>query len=175
MDKLRKEILNCKKCNLCKLRTNAVPGEGSIQSKIFFIGEAPGANEDKEGIPFCGRSGKLLDELLESINLKRNDVFITNIVKCRPPENRDPSENEIKKCSPYLKRQIKIINPTVICTLGRYSASLFIKNRKISEIHGKVFKLGKYKVIPLYHPAVGLYNPNMKKILLEDFLVLKNL
>ncbi len=175
MDKIRKEIINCNKCNLCKDRKNAVPGEGNIHSKIFFIGEAPGENEDREGIPFCGRSGKLLDELLESINLKREDIFITNIVKCRPPQNRDPKEDEITACSPYLKIQIKLIDPILICTLGRYSTSLFLKDRKISQIHGKVFKYGKYKIIPLYHPAVGLYNPNMKSVLREDFQIIKTI
>jgi DNA polymerase len=175
MDKIRKEIINCNKCNLCKDRKNAVPGEGNIHSKIFFIGEAPGENEDREGIPFCGRSGKILDELLESINLKREDIFITNIVKCRPPQNRDPKEDEINACSPYLKIQIKLIDPILICTLGRYSTSLFLKDRKISQIHGKVFKYGKYKIIPLYHPAVGLYNPNMKSVLREDFQIIKTI
>ncbi len=175
MDDIRKEIISCNKCNLCTDRKNAVPGEGNIHSKILFIGEAPGENEDRDGIPFCGRSGKLLDELLDSINLKRKDIFITNIVKCRPPQNRDPSEDEIKSCSPYLKIQIKLINPTVICTLGRYSTSLFLKDRKISQIHGKVFKYGEYRIIPLYHPAVGLYNPNMRPILKEDFQIIKTL
>ncbi len=175
MDSIRNEIINCTKCNLCKTRNNAVPGEGSLKAKIMFIGEAPGANEDRDGIPFCGRSGSLLNSMLESIELTRKDVFITNIVKCRPPENRDPNEIEIERCSPFLKLQFDIIKPKIICTLGRLSMSLFFKDKKISEIHGKKFKLSQYTVIPMYHPAVGLYNPNMKKILFEDFLMLKNL
>lgn len=173
MDELREQILNCKKCNLCSTRTNAVPGEGDYNADIFFIGEAPGEREDIEGIPFCGRSGNLLTQMLNEIGLDRKDIFITNIVKCRPPGNRDPEENEIDSCKPYLKLQIALVKPKIICTLGRYSSSLFVKD-KISKIHGQIFKFGKYTVIPLYHPAVGLYNPNMKKVMQEDFLKIKN-
>jgi len=173
MDQIRKEIINCVQCGLCKERVHAVPGEGSVNAQIMFIGEAPGQNEDQQGIPFCGASGKLLDLMLESISLKREDVFITNIVKCRPPKNRDPEKSEIDMCSKFLKRQILLINPEVICTLGRFSMNLFFPDFSISKVHGQVFKLSKFNVIPLYHPAVGLYRDSMKETLFSDFKILK--
>jgi uracil-DNA glycosylase family 4 len=173
MDQIRDEIMNCTKCGLCKERLHAVPGEGSVNAQIMFIGEAPGKNEDQKGIPFCGASGKLLDLMLENIGLAREDVFITNIVKCRPPLNRDPEKIEIDMCSKYLKRQILLINPKVICTLGRFSMNLFFPDFRISKVHGQVFKLSKFNIIPLYHPAVGLYRDSMKEILFSDFEILK--
>ncbi len=173
MDLIRQEILNCTKCELCKGRIHAVPGEGAINARIMFVGEAPGQNEDQQGIPFCGASGKLLDLMLESISLKREDVFITNIVKCRPKGNRDPEKIEIDTCSKYLKRQILLVNPKVICTLGRFSMNLFFPDFSISKVHGQIFKLSKFKIIPLYHPAVGLYKDSMKETLFSDFKVLK--
>ena len=146
LEEVKKQVLACKQCPLYLTRTNPVFGEGNIESKIMFIGEAPGVNEDKQGVPFCGAAGKILDELLASVGIKRNDVYITNILKCRPPENRDPKPEEISVCTPYLEKQIEIINPRVICSLGRYSMKFIFekyglkeKLEPISKIHGKVF------------------------------------
>ncbi|MFZ3054758.1 MAG: uracil-DNA glycosylase [Minisyncoccales bacterium] len=179
LKKLEKDVLACKKCVLCKKRINSVIGQGSFKAKIMFVGEAPGAKEDETGVPFCGRSGKFLDELLKSAKIDREEVYICNIIKCRPPLNRDPEEKEIKACSNYIKKQVEIISPKVICPLGRYSMG-FIMDMfgftsdidVISKIHGKVFK-GKNTVIPFYHPAVAIYNPNMKEVLKKDFKILK--
>ncbi len=174
LDELAIQIRKCTLCELAQGRTHAVPGEGNPQAEIMFIGEGPGANEDKQGIPFCGASGKFLDELLKSINLNRSDVFITNVVKCRPPENRDPLPQEIDICTKhYLFNQIEVINPKIICFLGRYSMGLFMKDMKISQVHGKAFrrKDGRY-YIAFYHPAVALYNGSMRQVLLNDFKVL---
>src|SRR5919201_702203 len=138
------EVSTCAKCKLCKGRTKAVPGEGNPNAKILFIGEGPGFHEDRQGRPFVGPAGQFLDELLSSINLRRSDVFITNVVKCRPPNNRDPLPEEIAACNDYLDRQIDAIKPEVIVTLGRYSASKFFGNEKISAIHGTARKKGNY-------------------------------
>lgn len=181
---LEKQILNCKKCNLYKTRINPVIGEGSLNARIMFIGEAPGFNEDKQGKPFVGQSGKILDKLLESINLKREEIYIANILKCRPPENRNPSNQEILSCSNYLNKQIEIIKPKVICCLGNFATDFILKRfnlkkeiQGISKIHGKVFNVstlsGKIKIIPLYHPAVATYNMNMFETLKKDFFVLQ--
>jgi len=176
---LEKEIFSCKKCILYKKRNLPVIGQGSFKAKIMFVGEAPGAKEDATGVPFCGRSGKFLDELLKSVGIDRGKVYICNIVKCRPPKNRDPKEKEIKACSRFVEKQIEVLSPKVICPLGRHSMR-FIMERfgfsdnidAIGKIHGKVFK-GKYMVIPFYHPAVAMYNPNTKKVLKKDFKILK--
>jgi len=172
-DSLVSEILVCTKCNLCQERTQAVPGEGSLQAKVMFVGEGPGKQEDLQGIPFCGASGKLLDLLLQSIELKREDVYITNIVKCRPPNNRDPFDNEKGTCSPYLNKQIEFIKPLIIATLGRHSMNFFLPELKISEVHGKPLRRKGQIYIPLYHPAVGLYRASMKEELLKDFQIIK--
>ena len=177
--KIEKEISLCKECPLFKKRNIPVIGQGSLKAKIMFVGEAPGAKEDASGIPFCGRSGKFLDELLVSTKINREDVYICNIIKCRPPENRDPSEKEIKACSKYIEKQIEIIKPKVICPLGRLSMKFIMEKfgfdneiDVIGKIHGKVFK-GKETIIPFYHPAVALYNPKMKDILKKDFKILR--
>lgn len=179
LKKLEKDILSCKKCVLSKKRINPVVGQGSFKAKIMFVGEAPGAKEDETGTPFCGRSGKLLDELLESAGIDRGKVYICNIIKCRPPSNRDPEEKEVKACSNYIKKQIEIISPEVICPLGRISMKFIMEMSGFSDdidvigkIHGRVFR-GENTVIPFYHPAVAIYNPNMKKVLKKDFKVLK--
>jgi len=165
---------NCKKCILSKTRINIVKGDGNLKAKIMFIGEAPGSNEDKTGKPFCGRAGKILDDLLSSVNLKREDVYITNIVKCRPPKNRDPKPEEIKKCSLFLEKEIEEIDPEIICPLGRFAAKFILSKynqeiAEIGEIHGKVFECDNVKIIPLYHPAVAIYNPTKINILKKDF------
>lgn len=182
--KIKDEVVNCKNCPLYKYRmgNNYFPviGEGSHDAKIIFVGEAPGVNEAKTGRPFCGAAGRMLDKLLASINLKREDVYITNIVKDRPPENRDPDENEIEVYAPFLVSQIEIIKPEVVCALGRHSMKFIMQKYgleeeldSISKIHGRVFSTKDFKFIPFYHPAVAIYNSNMKKVLEEDFTVLK--
>lgn len=178
-EKISKDALSCKKCILYKKRTSPVIGQGSLKAKIMFIGEAPGAKEDTTGIPFCGRSGKFLDELLSSAKIDRQKVYICNIIKCRPPENRDPGEKEIKACSHFIEKQIEIISPNVICPLGRLSMKFVMEKfgleseiDVIGKIHGKVFK-GKETIIPFYHPAVALYNPKMRDVLKKDFKILK--
>ncbi len=184
LKKIKDEVVNCRKCSLYKTRTYPVIGEGNHQAKIMFIGEAPGFQEDKTGRPFCGAAGKILDELLESVEIKREDVYIANLLKDRPPNNRDPQKEEIEACVPYLERQIEIIKPEVICPLGRYSMKFLMERfglkdeiEPISKIHGKVFEaktlFQKLKIIPFYHPAVATYNPNMKEILKKDFKILE--
>ena len=181
---IKEEILRCDKCDLRKLREDngylPVIGQGNHNAEIMFIGEAPGLNEAKTGVPFCGASGRVLDELLKHVGIKREDVYVTNILKDRPPNNRDPEASEIEVCIPYLKRQIEIIKPKVICTLGRYSMEVIMqqfglidKLDSISRIHGKVFDRNEIKVIPLYHPAVVVYNSKMKETLKTDFQTLK--
>ncbi|TMC88393.1 MAG: uracil-DNA glycosylase [Chloroflexi bacterium] len=163
------EVSTCANCDLCKSRTRAVPGEGNPQAKILFIGEGPGFHEDKQGRPFVGPSGQLLQELLKSINLKREDVFITNVVKCRPPDNRDPLPSEIDACNDYLDRQIAAIQPLVIVTLGRHSMAKFFSGEKISAIHGRARKKDGYICIPMFHPAAALRTESYKIALREDF------
>lgn len=186
LEKINKEILNCQKCLLYKTRIHPVPGEGSSHARIMFIGEAPGNNEDKEGRPFCGASGKILDQLLESAGIKREEIFIANILKCRPPENRNPLKEEIDVCSFFLDKQIETINPKVLCTLGNFSTSYVLEKyglkdqvQGISKIHGNIFEIktlfGIIKIVPLYHPAVATYNMNMMETLKNDFQILKKL
>lgn len=164
------EVSTCSKCNLCKGRTRAVPGEGNTNAKILFIGEGPGFHEDKQGRPFVGPAGQFLDELLASINLKRSDVFITNVVKCRPPQNRDPQPEEIAACNDYLDRQIEALKPRVIVTLGRFSMAKFFGNERISAIHGRARKKDAgYICIAMYHPAAGLHQASLKNVIREDF------
>lgn len=181
LKKIKDEVIKCQKCPLFKTRTYPVVGQGNHRAKIVFIGEAPGFSEDKTGRPFCGQAGKILDELLEATGIKREEVYICNILKCRPPGNRNPQTAEIEACTPYLERQIEIIKPRVLCALGNYSTgfimrkySLGDKVQGISKIRGKVFKAENLKIIPLYHPAVATYNSNMKEILKKDFKILKS-
>lgn len=177
---IRDEVLACTKCPLSQTRHFPMIGEGSHTAKIVFIGEAPGYHEDKTGRPFQGAAGKIFDELLHSIKLKREDVYICNILKCRPPKNRNPFPNEIQACTPYLIRQLKEIQPHIICCLGNFSTRFVMNLCGLSEkcdgigtIHGTLFESRnshkKVIVIPLYHPAVASYNPNMKETLLADF------
>ena len=188
MKQIRDEIWNLTSSPLYKYRkkNNYYPviGEGSHFAKIVFIGEAPGKNEAQTGRPFCGASGKILDELLGSINVKRKDVYITNIVKDRPQGNRDPTIEEIKIYSPFLVRQLEIIRPKIIATLGRFSMEFIMKLyklddklQKISLLHGQIFETktswGKIRIVPLYHPAVALYRANQFDLLRNDFQVLK--
>ncbi len=169
LEQVAAEASVCTKCNLCKTRTKAVPGEGNPNAAILLIGEGPGYHEDKQGRPFVGAAGQFLDELLQHAGVKRSDVFITNVVKCRPPDNRDPLPEEIAACAPYLDRQIAAINPTVIVTLGRYSMQKFFPGAGISSIHGKARKVKDRVVIPMFHPAAGLHKKELRPTIVEDF------
>ena len=187
LKELEKQISSCQRCPLYRNATRAVPGEGNPEAKIMFVGEGPGFWEDKKGRPFVGQAGKLLDELLSAtggsasggqlINLSRKNIFITNLIKHRPPGNRDPLPDEIKACSIWLDKQIEIINPKIIVTLGRFSMAKFIPEGKISSVHGKKFviefKERRTIVIPMYHPAAGLRSGEILKALKEDFQKLK--
>lgn len=171
---LEEQINICRKCRLCDLANRAVPGEGNPNADIVFIGEAPGANEDEQGRPFVGRAGQLLEFLLHQIKLTRPEIWIGNIVKHRPPKNRDPLPDEIEACQPYLTSQLNIIKPPLIVTLGRYSMNYFLPDAKISKAHGQVYQAGEYNIYPVYHPAAALRNSEMKKTLILDFLEIPN-
>ena len=169
------EVNACTKCPLHLARRKAVPGEGPANAEIMFIGEAPGFHEDVQGRPFVGAAGQFLDELLEGIGLKREDVYITNVIKCRPPGNRDPEPEELAACAPYLDRQIQAIHPKVIVTLGRFSMAKFVPNAKISQIHGQPFKVRGQLVVPMYHPAAALHQPSLRRVVEADFAQLPEL
>lgn len=171
-------VSDMKRCERCRLRatcTQVVPGNGSEQAEILFIGEGPGKNEDVQGIPFIGAAGKFLDEMLSRIALNRGSVYIANAVKCRPPQNRDPLPDEIGACRPWLVEQIDRIQPKLIVTLGRYSMGMFLPHLKISESHGRAFRVSitetgnMYVFCTLYHPAAALYNGGMRETLIADF------
>jgi DNA polymerase len=171
-------ITECKKCNKCSLRAGAiqvVPGDGNPKADIMFIGEGPGANEDKEGIPFCGAAGKFLDEMLGSIGIQRSDVYITNMIRCRPPGNRDPQDDEIKACKPWTNELIKIIKPKVFVLLGRFAMAKFFPKVKISQVHGKAYKKWDRVFVVMYHPAVALYNGSFRETLISDMKVLRSI
>lgn len=183
LNEIVNEILNCRNCVLQKSRTNAVPGEGNIGLQIMFIGEAPGYNEDVQGKPFVGQAGKLLNTLLTEVGLSRESVFVTNIVKCRPPNNREPSEQEVETCTPYLERQIRVISPKVIVTLGNHSTRYIFRKFRlpfngITSVHGKFFSVStldmQTTVFPTFHPAAALYHGKYKELLQKDFQLLKN-
>jgi uracil-DNA glycosylase len=176
LEKLAKQIKVCTRCELHRSRTEAVPGEGPTHTEIMFIGEGPGASEDKQGRPFVGASGKFLNQLLEQAEVTRADVWITNVVKCRPPGNRDPLPDEIEICtSNYLQHQIKIVNPSIIVTLGRHSMGLFFKGAKITQIHGQMRKVGDRFVIAMFHPAAALHQLSLKETIMADFAKLPEL
>ncbi len=165
---------NCTRCPLHQTRTTVVFGSGNADAELMFIGEAPGANEDKQGLPFVGQAGKLLEKLLGEIGLDRSQVFIANTVKCRPPNNRDPHPNEIEACNEYLRRQVELIEPTVICTLGNFSTKLLRDDTTgISRLHGqaeiRILGSRAVRLYPLYHPAAALYTPSTLELLRADF------
>jgi len=183
-ERLVREITNCRKCAISYSRKNPVPGEGSLNAEIMFIGEAPGGREDELGRPFVGAAGNLLTKLLNEIGLERSDVFIGNVLKCRPPGNRDPTEEEIDNCLPFLIRQIKLIQPRVIVTLGRFSAMVIsrlagIRFRGITRERGIVRKItlfgSEVVFLPTYHPAAALYKPPLLDSLRNDFSTLKRI
>lgn len=170
LEELREEVNNCSKCSLHATRTMPVFGDGNPEAAIMFVGEAPGYNEDQQGKPFVGQAGKLLDELLLAIGLNRERVYIANVLKCRPPENRNPSREEIALCKSYLFRQIEIIDPVVICTLGNFSTKLLMETENgISSLHGRVFEKNSQRIMPLYHPAAALRNGGLRSVMKEDF------
>jgi DNA polymerase len=169
LQELHQRIASCPDCDLCRTRTNAVPGEGPPDAEILFVGEGPGFYEDQQSRPFVGPAGKFLEELLASIGLRRDQVFITNVVKCRPPNNRDPLPGEIEACHKHLERQIELIKPKVIVSLGRYSLAWFSPGDKISKAHGQVKVMDGIYFIPMYHPAAALHAGNMRKVIEEDF------
>ena len=178
LEQLKADILNSNICpELAESATQLVMGDGNPDAKIVFIGEAPGKAEDEQGLPFVGASGRFLNEMLDAAGLVRADVYITNIVKYRPPNNRDPLPEEKKVFWPYLMRQLEIIDPTVIITLGRHSMECFIPDAKISQQHGQprhvTYRDQQFLVIPLYHPAAALYNGSMRQTLIDDFLAAK--
>lgn len=166
---LYERIRTCDLCPLARTRTLAVPGEGPLRAEVMCIGEAPGANEDKQGRPFVGNAGQFLEELLDAAGLARSEVYICNVLKCRPPGNRDPMPGEIQACEDYLDEQIKLIDPLVIVTLGRFSMSRFFPQQTISRIHGQPREIGGRAVVPMYHPAAALHQQSLRTVLLEDF------
>lgn len=183
---LKDEVVKCQKCPLGKTRTLPVIGQGSHQADIVFVGEAPGANEDRTGVPFCGKAGDVLDGLLKESGIKREDVYICNILKCRPPGNRDPQTGEVTACTPYLENQINIIQPKVIGALGNHAAAFILqkyglanKGQGIGKLRGRIFEadaeFGFMRIVPLYHPAVVVYNNAMGETLKEDFKILKQI
>ena len=177
LEKLKAKVVECKKCDLYKSRTNVVLGEGSPNAELMFVGEAPGKDEDLQGKPFVGRAGKLLGKIIEAMGLKREDVYIANILKDRPPDNRNPQEDEIKACIPYLKEQIKIIQPKVICALGTFAAQRLLEEETtISKLRGKFYVYEGIKLMPTYHPAYLLRNSKEKATVWSDMkLIMKEL
>ncbi|HIH15050.1 MAG TPA: uracil-DNA glycosylase [Nanoarchaeota archaeon] len=178
-ESLQEEYKSCKKCSkLCESRTQVVFGSGNKNAKIIFIGEAPGANEDHEGIPFCGASGQVLNQLLESVSLSKEDIFITNIILCRPEKNRNPEKEEIENCRTRLDELLKIMQPKVIVTIGNFATERIIKQKGITLIHGKIFSLGEIHVVPVIHPANLLYNgrnPQLLESMKKDFEIIASL
>ncbi len=175
LTELHDEINSCQRCALSQARKRAVPGEGPEDADIVFIGEAPGFHEDQQGRPFVGAAGQFLEELLDSIGLTREDVYICNVIKCRPPGNRDPLPEEIETCKPYLDRQIELLAPRMIVTLGRFSMERYFPGAKISQIHGQPRKVEGIIYYPMYHPAAALHQPRWRQVIKEDMLKIPQL
>lgn len=169
MKSLAERISVCTACQLHLSRKKSVPGEGNIETRIMLIGEGPGMNENESGRPFVGQAGNFLNELLNAAKLKRSEVFITNVVKCRPPANRDPLPEELQTCNQYLEAQIELINPLIIVTLGRYSMGRFFPLQRISSIHGQARWIDGRMIVPMFHPAAALHQPNLREIIIRDF------
>lgn len=172
---LYQEVRTCQKCILSQGRTNAVPGEGPEDAQIMFIGEAPGFHEDRQGRPFVGAAGKYLEELLATIDLSREEVYIANVIKCRPPGNRDPEPEEIEACRPYLDQQIDLVRPRLIVTLGRFSMQRYFPGASISRIHGQAKRVGNVIYYPMFHPAAALHQPRWRSLVEEDILKIPEL
>ena len=175
VEELYAEVRGCQRCDLARTRTLAVPGEGPLDSEVMFIGEAPGVNEDRQGRPFVGQAGAFLEELLGEAGLTRPEVYICNVLKCRPPGNRDPLPTEIEACGDYLGAQIRLIDPLLIVTLGRYSMSRFFPNQAISRIHGKPREANGRILVPMYHPAAALHQQRLRGVIIDDFRTLPEL
>ena len=176
LTELREKSMTCSKCALCPSRTNLVFGTGDEHAELVFVGEAPGFHEDQQGIPFVGAAGKLLTQLLNSIGFQRDQVYITNILKCRPPNNRDPLPEEIEVCKPLLQKQLEIINPKIVATLGAHATRVMLKkNISISAVHGQQYEVDGFYVFPIFHPAAALYNRTNLSGLQEDFQKLKEI
>ena len=169
LGELYEQIAACADCELSETRTRTVPGEGRPDADIMLIGEAPGYYEDQQGRPFVGPAGQFLDQLLGSIGLRREDVYIGNVIKCRPPQNQDPLPHQIRACDKWLQSQLEIINPKLVATLGRYSLAKYFPGQSISRIHGQARRLGGLVVVPLYHPAAALHQGSLRRIIEEDF------
>ncbi|MDY6862341.1 MAG: uracil-DNA glycosylase, partial [Thermodesulfobacteriota bacterium] len=174
LKELNEQTKTCQKCEIAIERTNLVFGSGNPRAKLVFVGEAPGKDEDSAGEPFVGKAGQLLNKMIKAIDLEREDVYIANVLKCRPPENRVPKKNEIINCRPYLLKQIETIKPKIICTLGTFAAQSLLNTRdSISRIRGTVYKFKNIKLIPIFHPAYLLRNPNFKKDAWDDLQIIK--
>ncbi len=172
---VHEKVNHCTRCPLHRGRTNAVPGSGPFDAEIMFIGEAPGFHEDQQGVPFVGRAGQFLNELLEKVGIDRQRVYITNVIKCRPPANRDPREEEVEACKAYLDRQIELIQPQVVVTLGRHSMARAFPNEKISAVHGQPRSVDGQVYFPMYHPAAALHQPSLRPTVEADFEKLREL
>ena len=169
-------VFSCHKCALGDTRTNVVPGSGNPRAKVMFIGEAPGKNEDMKGLPFVGAAGQLLSQLLERIGLTRDEIYIANILKCRPPRNRDPQPEEIEACTPWLREQIKAVHPTILVTMGNFSTKFVLQTKTgITRLRGQVHVTGPFRVIPTFHPAAAIYDRNKIGALEQDFDLLRQL
>ena len=168
LTELYEEIAGCQRCILAQSRKNPVPGEGPQNAQVLFIGEGPGFHEDQQGRPFVGAAGHFLEELLAEIGLTREDVYICNVIKCRPPQNRDPLPEEIEACKPFLDRQIEIISPQMVVTLGRFSMERYFPGAKISQAHGQPRKIGGIIYYPMYHPAAALHQPKWRQVVQDD-------
>ena len=176
LETVRQNVIECTKCDLCKTRTNSVPGKGNFNSDVIFVGEAPGRNEDLRGEPFVGVAGKKLSAALENAGISRDEIYITNTVKCRPPNNRNPSSDEIRNCQPFLRKQIEIIKPEIILCLGSVSFHYMSgSTMSISKARGRIFDLDGIKLIPTFHPSYLLRTPSAKKEAYKDMLLIKSL
>jgi uracil-DNA glycosylase family 4 len=175
LEEIAAEVLVCRSCPLHLERLNAVPGQGPANAQIFFVGESPGPEDDNTGIPFVSAAGEFLGELLDLINLPREDVYLTNILKCRPHQNRDPQASEMNACAGYLRHQIEVIDPRIIVTLGRFALNRMLPGAKISKIHGQLQEATERFIMPMYHPAAALYRQRYRTILIQDFLAMGEL
>lgn len=176
LDQIKAQVEGCRRCPLAETRTNVVFGDGNSNARVMIIGEAPGKNEDLQGVPFVGAAGKYLDELLGIAGLARDEVFIANVLKCRPPSNRDPRPEEIQACTPYLREQTRTINPEFIVTLGNFSTKFILKTDVgITRLHGTLQRAGRFKVFPIFHPAAALYDGSKREALENDFATLGEL
>lgn len=170
LEELRASMQGCARCDLCETRTNLVFGDGDPHARILVVGEAPGKNEDLQGVPFVGAAGKFLNELLEDAGLRREEIFIANVLKCRPPANRDPQPHEIEACAPFLRAQTKLIDPDVIVTLGNFATQFILRTTvSITKLRGTVQQAGRFLVLPTFHPAAAIYDRSKRDVLISDF------